>query len=126
MTNQALQTKDGWPLYLVCTHAAATPTPPHPGSFYSLAKYTHTFFLFPFLSPLSQDRSLMAYTDSNVTARLTVDILSSLKTCPAPLFSLALLRLPDYCQRYSTGGVEGQRQEEEGGRDSSFHSLLIV
>lgn len=69
------------PLYLTYTSVALSFFP----SFYSLAKYTPPSFS---ISHLSQDRSLMAYTDSNITARLTVDILFSLKTCPAPLFPL--------------------------------------
>ncbi len=57
----------------------------------------------------------MAYTDSNVTARLTVDILSSLKTCPAPLFPL----LCSDCQTIVrgialVGGGGGGREGREG------------
>lgn len=51
----------------------------------------------------------MDNADSDVTGRLTVDILPSLKTRPAPLFPRLCLRLPDYCQSYRTvgGGVGG-------------------
>lgn len=63
----------------------------------------------------------MGNTDSNVTARLTVDILSFLKTCPSPLFPL-------FCEGCQTI-VGGMAPRGLGGgvrRDSRFHSVLIV
>lgn len=67
----------------------------------------------------------MAYTDSNVTARLTVDILSSLKTCPAPLF-------PSLCSDCQTivrgialvgGGVGGGVGRE--GREGEIAAFIV-
>lgn len=106
--NQALKTKASLP----STHSLSSPLI---CSFYSKATYTPPSFS---PSPLSQGRSLMAYTDSNVTARLTVDILPSFKICAAPLF-------PSVCSDCQAI-VRGIAWGGGGWRDSSFYSLLIV
>lgn len=53
----------------------------------------------------------MACADSDRAARLTVDILSSLKTCPASLFSSLCSDCQTIVKRYSSGGDWGEGQK---------------
>lgn len=120
MTNQTLQTQTDHSLYQIFSVAALSFSSTI--AFYSCVKYMPPYPLFS-LPFFSKDRSLMASADLDIAIRLTVDILFFKKNRSCPFIFLALLRLPGYCQTYSSG---------EGGRDvgwwtdNCFQSLLIV